>query len=133
MTKTKSQLRAEAVERLRELGTKESYPEEIVKTLVSADIMTNRYDYAIELDTIIDLLTDDEPQDVTTPEFDVPLYGWHDGDTREKLQAKADELEAENARLRSRISDDAEYGRLVMGAYRELRSKLDEIAKLVSA
>lgn len=42
-------------------------------------------------------------------------------------------LKDENARLRSCMSDDAEYGRLVMGAYRELRAKLDEIAKVVDA
>lgn len=45
------------------------------------------------------------------------------------LQAKVDALEAENARLRSRISDDAEYGRLVMGEYRDLRAKVDELTE----
>ena len=38
-------------------------------------------------------------------------------------------LEAENARLRSCISDDAEYSKLVMGEYRDLRAKVDELTE----
>lgn len=164
MTKTKAQLRAEAVERLRELDAYVDGPESIVDKLVG-EIETDRFNYHVEIEYIIDLLTDEEPQNGTTPEFDVPLYGWHEGsvawilrqyedeklmrdvdcdmhvllETEEledriaELQAKVDGLEADNARLRSRMSDDAEYGRLVMGAYRELRAKLDAIREAVDA
>ena len=132
---------------------------------------------------LIDLLTDEETESIQNDEkdnFDVPLYGWHEGDTREKLEAeildagcadeidydrivgwldrqaaitereyrklsiayqaqcdrkfselqeKLDELEDENARLRSCISDDAEYSKLVMGEYRDLRAKVDELTE----
>ena len=58
MTKTKRQLRAEAVGRLKQLGEYND-GEDIVKAMVPEGVTVNRTNWTVELDTIIDLLTDD--------------------------------------------------------------------------
>ena len=62
MTKTKRQLRAEAVERLKQLDGHYD-GEDIVKAMVPEGVIANITNWAVELDTIIDLLVDDEIPD----------------------------------------------------------------------
>ncbi|MBQ9002147.1 MAG: hypothetical protein IJ087_09870 [Eggerthellaceae bacterium] len=59
MAKTKRQLRAEAVERLKQLDEHDD-SEDIVKAMVPEGVTVNSANWTVELDTLIDLLTDDE-------------------------------------------------------------------------
>lgn len=84
MTKTKAQLRAEAVERLKQLDEHNDC-EDIVEAMVPEGVTVNRTNWAVELDTIIDLLTDECG----------PCYSC----------AKLAELRAENSALRVIVGD----------------------------
>ena len=84
MTKTKQQLRAEAVERLRELNAYADGPESIVEKLAYG-LSTDRLNYHVEIEHIIDLLTDDCG----------PCYSC----------AKLAELRAENNALRGKVDE----------------------------
>lgn len=84
MTKTKAQLRAEAVERLKQLG-EHNDGEDIVKAMVPEGVTVNRTNWTVELDTIIDLFTDDCSS----------CYAC----------AKLAELRAENSQLRVKVDD----------------------------
>lgn len=59
MTKTKRQLRAEAVERLRKLDAYVDGPESIIDKLAYG-LDTDRFNYHVEIEHIIDLLIDNE-------------------------------------------------------------------------
>ncbi len=86
MTKTKEQLRAEAVERLKDYEgwRRRVETDEFDPDLLMAVIGVESWDATWQgnRDSLIDLLTDDKAQDGTTPEFDVPMYGWHEGGGR---------------------------------------------------
>ena len=118
MTKTKAQLRAEAVERLKTLNNPSSC--KIVDAITGSEWMGSQKRCKV----LIDLLTDDEPQDVTTPEFDVPLYGWHEGDTREKLEADLLEL------TKAWKADDSFMSIYSTVAYAQVKELLDRQAAI---
>lgn len=66
MSKTKKQLRAEAVERLKEINEHSCNSDEIIMALVPADIVVAESNWTAEIRFIIDLVADEEP-----PEGDV--------------------------------------------------------------
>lgn len=97
MTKTKKQLRAEAVERLKNCVAARFDAESIVIALTSG--RHGQSDWSLECDKLIDLLTDDDVNDDSVPEsgvsdsepFLTPLSNPNEtgngDDSREKLEA----------------------------------------------
>ena len=106
MTKTKQQLRAEAVERLRELNAYADGPESIVEKLAYG-LSTDRLNYHVEIEHIIDLLTDDCG----------PCYSC----------AKLAELRAENNALRGMAAEKDDTITVLKAENAELQAKVDEL------
>jgi len=145
----KSAKRAAAVGRLRQLDEYDD-SEDIVKAMVPEGVTVNSANWSVELDAIIDLLTDDDANDDSTPDSDVSAIDADANDViakqaraiadlgaqvdsltvravaaeteADELKAIVDRLKAENAELRDECCDCA-----VKRANRVLSQSVDRL------